>query len=62
MWLVLGEHGVGVGLALGGVGRGDGVDNGLGLFVADLLVVVDYIAEVVATGIVRFSDGHGVVR
>jgi hypothetical protein len=60
--LVLGEHGVGVGLALGGVGGGDGVDDGLGLFVADLLVVVDYIAEVVAAGVVRFADGHGVVR
>lgn len=33
--LVLWEHGVGVGLALGGVGRGDGVDDGLCLFVAD---------------------------
>lgn len=33
--LVLWEHRVGVGLALGGVRRRDGVDDGLGLFVAD---------------------------
>lgn len=33
--LVLRKHGVRVGLALGGVGGGDGVDNGLGLFVAN---------------------------
>lgn len=33
--LVLREHGVGVGLALGGVGGGDAVNDGLGLFVAD---------------------------
>lgn len=33
--LVVREHGVRVGLALGGVGRGDGVDDGLGFFVAD---------------------------
>lgn len=33
--LVLREHGVRVGLALGGVRGGDGVDDGLGLFVAD---------------------------
>lgn len=33
--LVLREHGVRVGLALGGVGGGDGVDDGLGLLVAD---------------------------
>lgn len=60
--MVLGEHGVGVGLALGGVGGGDGVDDGLGFFVADLLVVVHYVAEVVASGVVCFADGHGVVR
>ncbi len=29
------EHGVGARLALGGVGRGDGVDDRLGFFVAD---------------------------
>ena len=34
--LVLGQHGIRVGLALGGVGRGDGVDDGLGLLVANL--------------------------
>ena len=33
--LVVWQHGVGVGLAFGGVGGGDGVDYGLGFFVAD---------------------------
>lgn len=33
--LVLGKHRVRVGLAFGGVGGGDGVDDGLGFFVAD---------------------------
>jgi hypothetical protein len=33
--LVVREHWVGVGLSLGGVGGGDGVDDGLGLLVAD---------------------------
>lgn len=33
--LILGKHRVGVGLALGGIGGGDGVDDGLGLFMAD---------------------------
>lgn len=33
--LVLRQHRVRVGLALGGVRRRDGVDDGLGLFVAD---------------------------
>ena len=34
--LILRQHGVVVGEALGGVGGGDGVDDGLGLLVADL--------------------------
>lgn len=33
--LVLRKHGVRVGLALGGVGRGDGVNDGLGLLVTN---------------------------
>lgn len=33
--LVLKKHRVRVGLALGGIGRGDGIDDGLGFFVAD---------------------------
>ena len=33
--LVVWQHRVGVGLAFGGVGGGDGVDYGLGFFVAD---------------------------
>lgn len=50
-----------MGLALGCVGIGDGVDYGLGFFVADLLVVVDDIAEMVATAVVGFAHAHGVV-
>lgn len=49
-------------LAFGGVGGGDGVDYGLGFFVADLLVVVDYVAEMVAAAVVRLPHAHGVVR
>lgn len=60
--LVLRQHGVVVGLALGGVGGGDGVDDGLGLLVADLLVVVDDVAQVVATRVVRLAHAHRVVR
>ena len=59
--LVVRQHGVGVGLALGGVGGGDGVDDGLGLLVADLLVVVYDIAQVVSAGVVGASHAHGVV-
>jgi hypothetical protein len=73
-----------VGLAFGGVGRGDGVDYGLGFFVADFcrgetkhglvtegedgvgegwgggctLVVVDYVAQVVAAAVVGFAHAH----
>lgn len=50
--LVLKKHRVCVGLALGGVGRGDGVNDGLGLFVADLLVVVYDVAQVVSAAVV----------
>lgn len=60
--LVLGQHGVGMGLALGGVGRGDGVDDGLGLLVPNLLVVVHDVAQVVAAAVVRLADRHAVVR
>lgn len=60
-WLVLGQHRVVVGLALGGVGGGDGVDDRLGFLVADLLVVVYDIAQVVATAVVCFAHAHGVV-
>lgn len=48
-------------MAFGCVGAGDGVDDGLGLFVPDLLVVVYYVSEMVAAGVVGFTDGHGVV-
>jgi hypothetical protein len=60
--LVLGKHGVRVGLALGGVGGGDGVDDGLGLFVADLLVIVDDVSQVVSAAVVGLAHAHGVVR
>lgn len=60
--LVLGKHWVGVGLALGGVGGGDAVDDGLGLLMADLLVVVDDVAQVVAPAVVGLAHAHGVVR
>jgi hypothetical protein len=60
--LVLRQHRVGMGLALGGVGRGDGVDDGLGLFMTDLLVVVNNVAQVVASAVVRLAHAHGVVR
>lgn len=42
--LVLREHGVGVGLAFGGVRRRDRVDDGLGLLMTNLLVVVDNVS------------------
>lgn len=51
-----------MGLALGGVGGGDGVDDGLGLLVADLLVIVDDVAQVVAARVVRLAHAHRVVR
>lgn len=100
--LVVREHGVGVGLPLGGIGGGDAVDDRLGLFVADFwrawivsffrflfqfppsqlvmigcqsrpseaagregkrtLVVVDDVAEMVATAVVRLAHAHRVVR
>lgn len=59
--LVLGQHWVGVGLALCGVGRGDAVDDGLCLFVADLLVVVDDVAQVVPAAVMGLADAHRVV-
>lgn len=60
--LVLRQHGVGVGLALGGVRRRDAVDDGLGLLVADLLVVVHDVAQVVAPAVVGLAHAHRVVR
>lgn len=51
-----------MGLALGGVGGSDGVDDGLGLLVTDLLVVVDDVAQVVAAAVVGFAHAHRVVR
>lgn len=60
--LVVQEHGVVVGLSLGGVRRGDGVDDGLGLLVTDLLVVVDDVAQVVTAAVVGLAHAHAVVR
>lgn len=51
-----------MGLALGGVGRGDGVDDGLGLLVPDLLIVFDDVAEVVSPAVVRLPHAHTIVR
>lgn len=70
-----------MGLAFGGVGVGDGVDDGLGLFVTDFceerlakngdsagnrerltLVVINNVAEMVATAVVGLAHAHGVVR
>ncbi len=60
--LVLRKHGVRVGLAFGGVGRRDAVNNRLGLLVSDLLVVVDDVAQVVSAAVVRLAHAHRVVR
>lgn len=49
-------------LSLGSVGRRDAVDDGLGLLVTDLLVVVDDVAQVVSTTVVGLAHRHGVVR
>lgn len=50
-----------MGLALGGVRGGDGVDHGLSLLVANLLVVVNDVSDVVAAGVVGLAHAHGVV-
>lgn len=50
-----------MGLTLGSIRRGDGIDNGLCLLVTDLLVVVDNIADVVATCVVSLAHAHRVV-
>lgn len=49
-------------LPLGSVRGGDGVDDGLGLLVTDLLVVVDDVPYVIAAGVVGLAHAHGVVR
>lgn len=56
-----GGHHVGGLLALCGVGGGNGVDDGLGLFLADLLVVVHHVSQVVSTGVMRLAYAHRVV-
>lgn len=49
-------------LAFGGVRGSDGVDDGLSLLVADLLVVVDNVSDMVTTGVVGLAHAHRVVR
>lgn len=49
-------------MALCGVGGGDGVDNGLGFFLANLLVVVHHVPQVVSAGVMRLAHAHRVVR
>lgn len=49
-------------LTLSGVGRGDGVDDALGLLVANLLVVLDDVAQMVTTVVVSLAHAHRVVR
>ena len=56
------QHGVVRGLALGRVRVCDAVDDALCFFMADLLVVVDDVAQVVAAGVVRLAHAHRVVR
>lgn len=51
-----------MGLALGGVGGGDGVDDGLGFLVTDLLVVIYDISKMVSAAVVSLAHAHGVVR
>jgi hypothetical protein len=48
-------------LALGGVGRGNGVYDRLRLFMTNLLVVIDDISQVVPAAVVSLADAHGVV-
>lgn len=49
-------------LAFGGVGRCDGVDDGLGLLVSNLLVIIDDVSQVISTAVVGLAHAHGVVR
>lgn len=48
-------------LSLGSIAVGDAVDDGLCLLMSNRLVVLDDVAQVVAAGVVRFADAHGVV-
>lgn len=57
-----GQHGIVRRLALRRVGVCDAVDDALCFFVANLLVVVDDVAQVVAAGVVRLAHAHRVVR
>jgi hypothetical protein len=49
-------------LASSSIRTGDGVDDSLSLFVADLLVVLDDVTDVITARVVGFADAHGVVR
>lgn len=51
-----------MGLALGSVRRSNRVNDGLGLFVTNLLVIVYNVAQVVSAAVVGLAHRHGVVR
>lgn len=51
-----------MGLALGGVRGGDGVDDRLRLLMTNLLVVIDDVAQVVSATVVCLAHAHTVVR
>lgn len=54
--------GIGERLALGGVRRGDRIDDRLGFLLTDLLVVLHHVTEVVAAGVMGLAHTHRVVR
>lgn len=56
---LLAEHGVCACLAFGGVGGGDGVDDGLGFFVADFCCVPGLSAHVPASWLLASKMGMG---
>jgi hypothetical protein len=59
--LVLGKHGVGVGLAFGCVRRSNAIDDGLGFLVSNLLIIVDDVTQVIATAVMRLAHTHRVM-
>lgn len=60
--LILRKHRICVCLAFSSIRRGDGVDDGLSLLVADLLVIVNYVSQMVSTTVVSLAHTHGIVR
>lgn len=51
-----------MGLAFSGVRGSDGVDDGLRFLVADLLVVVNDVAEMVSATVVCLAHAHAIMR